>query len=153
MPIATTTQRDITMPYVKVGPRHQITIPQEVRESAGIDAGDLLEIITQRGKVIISPQQVISRPVAVKLSKKDQETLLSAKKKIKAIQDDMVNSTGLTRAEVDVAAKVGLIDSDQRYWWTEEWQEGEREVERDIREGRTETFETQEEFLAALKEL
>lgn len=141
------------MPFVKVGPRHQITIPQEVRESAGISAGDLLEIMTQRGKVVIIPKQVVSRPAAVKLSKKEQETLLSAKKKIQAIQQDMINSTGLTRQEVDVAAKAGLIDPDQRYWWTEEWQEGEREVERDIKEGRTETFETPEEFLAALKAL
>jgi len=143
------------MPYVKVGPRHQITIPQEVRESAGIDAGDLLEIITQRGKVIITPQQVISRLAAVKLSKKEQETLLSAQKKIKAIQDDMVNSTGLTRAEADVAAKIGLIATDQRWWWLESWQEGEREVERDIKEGRTssETFETAEELIAHLDSL
>ena len=141
------------MPYVKVGPRHQITIPQEVRESAGIDAGDLLEIITQRGKVIITPQQVISRPMAVKLSKKEQETLLSARKKIESIQNDMINSTGLTREEVAVAAKVKLIAQDQQWWWLEEWQQGEREVERDIKEGRTETFETPEEFLAALKEL
>ena len=141
------------MPFVKVGPRHQITIPQEVRESAGIVAGDLLEIAIRQGRVVITPTQVISRPVAAKLSKKEQEILLSAKKKIKAIQTDMINSTGLTRAEADAAAKAGLIAVDQRWWWLEEWQEGEREVERDIKEGRTETFETPEEFLAALKKL
>lgn len=141
------------MPYVKVGPRHQITIPQEVREAAGIDAGDLLEIISQRGKVVIIPKQVVSRPVAAKLSQKEQELLLPAKQKIKAIQDDLVNSTGLTQAEADVAAKVRLIDPDQKYWWLEEWQEGERQAERDIEEGRTETFETPEEFLDALESL
>ena len=141
------------MPFVKVGPRHQITIPQEVREAAGIDAGDLLEIAVQRGRVVIVPTQVVSRPVAVKLSKKEQEVLLSAKQKIKAIQEDMITSTGLTGPEADVAVKAGLIDPDQKYWWTEEWQEGEREVERDIKEGRTETFETPEEFRAALETL
>ena len=141
------------MPFVKVGPRHQITIPQEVREAAGIDAGDLLEIAVQRGRVVIIPTQVVSRPVAVKLSKKEQEVLLSAKQKIKAIQEDMITSTGLTGPEADVAVKAGLIDPDQKYWWTEEWQEGEREVERDIKEGRTETFETPEEFRAALETL
>ena len=141
------------MAFIKVGPRHQITIPLEVRESAGIDAGDLLEIVAHRGKVIITPKQVISKLVAVKLSKKEQETLLSARQKIKAIQENMIDSTGLTGVEADVAAKVGLIDPDQKYWWLEEWQEGEREVERDIKDGRTETFETSEEFLATLDEL
>ena len=139
------------MPFVKVGPRHQITIPQEVRESAGITAGDLLEIETERGKVIITPQQVISRPATVKLTKKEQQTLLTARKKIKAIQDDMINSTGLTRAEADVAAKIGLIDPDQRYWWMEEWQEGEREAEKNIKEGNTSgPFETADELIAHL---
>ena len=138
------------MPYVKVGPRHQITIPREVREAAGIDAGDLLEIVTQRGKIVIIPKQIVSRPVAMKLSRNEQQILLSAKKKIKAIQDDMVNSTGLSRAEVDVAAKVGLIAQDQRWWWLEEWQEGEREVERDYAEGNVEVFDNAEDFLNSL---
>lgn len=139
------------MPYVKVGPRHQITIPQEVREAAGITAGDLLEIETERGKVVITPKQVVSRPVAVKLSKKEQETLLTAKQKIKAIQDDMINSTGLSREEADVAAKVGIIATDQRWWWLESWQEGEREAEKNIKEGNTSgPFETADELIAHL---
>ena len=150
MPIISTIQGNIAMPYVKVGPRHQITIPQEVREAAGITAGDLLEIETERGKVVITPKQVVSRPVAIKLSKKEQDTLLTAKQKIKAIQDDMINSTGLTRAEVDVAAKIGLIDPDQRYWWTEEWQEGEREVERNYADGNFEVFDNAKDFLNSL---
>ena len=139
------------MPYVKVGPRHQITIPQEVREAAGIDAGDLLEIITQRGKVIITPQQVVGRPVAVKLSKKEQEALLSAQKKIQAINEDMINSTGLTRTEAAVAAKVGLIAPDQQWWWLEEWQEGERQAEQDERDGNMSgPFETADDLIAHL---
>ena len=139
------------MPYVKVGPRHQITTPQEVREAAGIDAGDLLEIITQRGKVIITPQQVVGRPVAVKLSKKEQEALLSAQKKIQAINEDMINSTGLTRTEAAVAAKVGLIAPDQQWWWLEEWQEGERQAEQDERDGNMSgPFETADDLIAHL---
>jgi len=31
---------------------------------------------------------------------------------------------GLTRDEAAVAAKAGLIEPDQRYWRTEEWQKG-----------------------------
>jgi len=138
------------MPYVKVGPRHQITIPQEVRKSAGIRAGDLLEIVVQRGRIVITPQQVVRRPAAAKLSREEQQVLLSARKKIEAIQRDLVHSTGLTQAEADVAAKVGLIAEDQKWWWLEEWQKGEREVERDFAEGNVELFEDAESFLDAL---
>jgi AbrB family looped-hinge helix DNA binding protein len=139
------------VPYVRVGPRHQITIPQAVREAAGIDAGDLLEIVTQRGKVVISPQQVVAKPVAPKLSQEEQDALLSARRKINTIQQDMLNSAGLTRLEADAAVKVGLIAVDQRWWWLEEWQEGEREAERDTNEGRLSgPFESADELLAHL---
>ena len=138
------------MPYVKVGPRHQITIPQEVRESAGIHAGDLLEIAVRGGRIVITPQQVVGRPAVAKLSREEQQVLRSAQKKIKAIQGDRVHSTGLTQAEADVAARVGLISEDQKWWWLEEWQKGEREVERDFAEGNLELFEDAESFLDSL---
>ena len=45
------------------------------------------------------------------LSKKEQRILARAKDKIKAINEDMLNSKGLTEAEVNVAAKAGLMRS------------------------------------------
>lgn len=60
-------------------------------------------------------------------------------------------SIGLTREEADVAAKAGLIDPDQKYWWLEDWQKGEREAERDIQEGRISgPFTTAEELIVHL---
>ena len=41
---------------------------------------------------------------------------------------------------------------DQRWFWTPEWQEKERQVDRDIAEGRVETFDTMEDFLSSLYE-
>jgi AbrB family looped-hinge helix DNA binding protein len=38
---------------VKVARRYQITIPEEVREDAGINIGDTLDVRSQDGKVII----------------------------------------------------------------------------------------------------
>ena len=74
-----------------------------------------------------------------------------AKDKIKTINEDMLNSKGLTEAEANVAAKAGLIDPEQKYWWLESWQKGEREAERDDREGRSSSeFETAESLLAHL---
>ena len=36
---------------------------------------------------------------------------------------------------------------DQQWFWTEEWQAGEQKVDRFIREGDFQTYETMEDFL------
>lgn len=38
----------------------------------------------------------------------------------------------------------------QDYYWTERWQEGEREADDDIKEGRMLTFDSVEELIAEL---
>jgi antitoxin MazE len=43
-----------------------------------------------------------------------------------------------------------VIDKSQAYFWTEEWQEGEREAEEDLKAGRVERFETLEDLIADL---
>jgi len=70
------------------------------------------------------------------LSRAERKILGRAKAKIERIQHDLLHSKGLTREEVRVAAKGGIIDPDQMYWWTEEWQKAERAAERDVRAGR-----------------
>jgi AbrB family looped-hinge helix DNA binding protein len=44
-----------------------------------------------------------------------------------------------------------VIDASQAWYWTEEWQAGEREADADLAAGRFETFESGEEFLEALR--
>ena len=48
--------------------------------------------------------------------------------------------------------KLVEIDESQAWFWTEEWQAGERKVEEYIREGNVQTFDTIEEFLRTLRE-
>jgi len=44
------------------------------------------------------------------------------------------------------------IDPEQAYFWTKEWQEGEREADEDIKAGRvSKAFDTAEEAVKALK--
>ncbi len=43
-----------------------------------------------------------------------------------------------------------LIDKSQAYYWTEEWQKGEREADEDIKAGRVKGFATTEELFADL---
>lgn len=44
------------------------------------------------------------------------------------------------------------IDRSQAYFWSERWQQGEREVEEDLRAGRYQDFESMDEFIESLKE-
>ena len=43
-----------------------------------------------------------------------------------------------------------LIDPDQAWFWSEEWQRGEREVDENIAAGRVQVFDDVESFIAAL---
>lgn len=44
-----------------------------------------------------------------------------------------------------------VIDTTQAWFWTREWQEGERSAELDLAAGRTETFLSSQEVLDALE--
>ena len=45
-----------------------------------------------------------------------------------------------------------LIDASQAWFWSQEWQRGEREASADIRAGRVETSESSEAFLDSLRD-
>lgn len=44
-----------------------------------------------------------------------------------------------------------MIDSTQAWFWTPSWQGGEAEASSDIAAGRTEVFDSDEDFLASLE--
>jgi len=138
------------MPIVKIGPKHQVTIPKEVFDRLHLKPGDFLEATAQTGKVVMIPRQFIAKAPAPPLAKKEQKILLEAKEKIEHIQKDILNSQGLTKEEAKVASKVGLIDPDQSWWWTEEWQKGEREAEREVKEGKVKKFSNVEDLIEDL---
>ncbi|OJI06778.1 hypothetical protein BK004_02300 [bacterium CG10_46_32] len=131
----------------------QITLPKRVRDRLGLSEGDFLEIDVEGGRGIIMPRRVVSAAPSPRLSSKEQQALLRAQKKITAINADWANSRGLTEEEVHAASKAGLIAEDQRWWWLESWQEGEREVEADYKNGNYEVFESADDFIASLKSL
>ncbi len=88
----------------------------------------------------------------VPLSKEEQETLKKTQAKIEKIKQDMVHSRGLSEEELAVAVKVGMIDNDQAWWWTEEWQKGEREAQKEINEDNfLGQFRTVEQFKTAIE--
>lgn len=139
------------MPFTKVSSKRQITIPKSVCDTLSLEPGDILEVTAEKGKAVITPVRVVSKAPAPNLSKKEQQALARARKKIQAINEDLVNARGLTKTEADVAARVGLIDPEQIWWWLEEWQSGERGAEKDIRAGRLSgPFETADALIAHL---
>lgn len=138
------------MSVVRIGPKHQVTIPKEVFDQLHLKPGDFLEAISQGGKVVMVPKQLAAKAPAPSLTKKQQEILSQAKEKIEHIQADILHSQGLTVEEAKVASKVGLIDPDQAWWWVEEWQKGEREAEKDIKEGEVKRFTNVEDLIKDL---
>jgi len=140
------------MAAVRIGPKHQVTIPKEVFEALHLNVGDFLDVAAQAGRILLSPLQLAAKVPALRLTPTEQRTLVRARVKIERIRRDPIHSKGLTHAEVKAAAKAGLIDADQRYWWTEAWQKGERAAEADVRAGRVlGPFATVEAFKLDLK--
>ena len=140
------------MAAVRIGPKHQVTIPQLVREALNLSAGDFLDAAAEGGRIVLTPLQLSVKAPAPRLTAPDQKLLLRARTKIERIRKDLVRARGLTHEETAVAAKAGLIEPDQQYWWTEEWQKGERSAEADRRAGRVlGTFDSVEAVKGALK--
>ncbi len=73
------------MASTRIGPKHQITIPQEAFERLGLKPGDFLEVEVRDEVLYLVPQKLIPR--------------------------------------------------DQAWFWSEEWQEMEREADKAIAEG------------------
>ena len=47
------------MPLVKVGPKHQVVIPKEVREKLGVAPGDYVEVAFKRNRVVIERKKIV----------------------------------------------------------------------------------------------
>ncbi len=94
------------------------------------------------------------KKTGLKLNDQEQRVLKLAKNKIKTINNNILNSKSLNNEEIETASKSGLIDSDQKYFWTEEWQTGMRESERDIKVGRvSQSYKSADELINYLDSL
>jgi AbrB family looped-hinge helix DNA binding protein len=141
------------MPAVRIGPKHQVTIPQTVRQALNLSAGDFLDAAAAAGRIVLTPLQLSAKAPAPRLTASAQRVLRRARTKIEHIRKDLVSAKGLTREEAAVAAKVGLIEPEQQYWWTEAWQKGERSAEADRRAGRVlGPFDSVDAMKGALKQ-
>lgn len=89
--------------------------------------------------------------VVTTVRKKGQITIPAEIRDQVHIEEGMVVELSITESGILLRPKI-LIDPDQAWFWTEEWQKGEREADADIAAGRTTYFESDESFQAALEE-
>lgn len=134
------------MSMVRIGPKHQVTIPKHIFDKLHLETGDFLEAVAQDGKIIMIPKGFTAKAPAPSLTKEEEEILLCAKEKISRIQTDLLNSQGLNDEEIEIAVRLKLIDPEQTWWWKEEWQKGEREAEKEIAQESTMTFRNTDEL-------
>jgi len=140
------------MSVVKLRPRHQITIPKEIFKKLHLEEGDFIEAKAEDQKIVLVPQKLSTKANVTPLTKQEQKILKRARAKIEKIKQDMVHSKGLSEEEIAVALKARIIDNDQAWWWTEQWQKGEREAQKEINEGRPlGPFSTVEQFKTAIE--
>ena len=100
------------MSVVKVRPRRQVTIPKEIFNKLHLKEGDFIEAKAEDQKIVLVPKKLVTKSDIVPLTKEEQKTIIRAKIKIEMIKHDLAHSKGLTEEEIEVAAKVGLIDKD-----------------------------------------
>ena len=140
------------MSVVKVRPRRQVTIPKDIFSKLRLEEGDFMEAKAEDQKIVLIPKKLVTKTGVVPLSKEEQKILKKTQAKIERIKQDMVHSKGLSDEELAVAVKVRMIDPDQAWWWTEEWQKGERESQKEINEDNLlGPFSTVEQFKIAIE--
>lgn len=52
------------MSMIKIGPKHQITIPKAIFASLGLEAGDYVETIVEGGTIRLVPQKLVPKDQA-----------------------------------------------------------------------------------------
>src|SRR6266511_605863 len=90
-----------------------------------------------------------SDPVLVRVTDRGTVTLPKALR-AKAPKTDLLEVVLRDDGVYELRPRV-LIDPSQAWFWTEEWQRGERKVDEDYAAGRYRTYDSAEEFIAELE--
>ena len=88
-------------------------------------------------------------PAYSKVTRHGQITLpASVRKELGVEEGDLVEIEIIDEKAVLIPKK--LVDKNQAYFWTKEWQEAEKEASEDIKAGRVKTFDSAEELIKEL---
>ena len=86
----------------------------------------------------------------IKVARRGQITLPASLRKAAQIQEGDYLRFMVKDGNISVVVQK-LVDRDQAYFWTREWQEGEREADEDIRMGRLKIFDSVDDMIAELR--
>lgn len=126
---------------VSITDEGHIPVGPKVLARVYMRAGDEIEIEpVARGVLLIK-----SRSLA-----QEETRLTQIRQKMARIRQGLATAEGLTLDDLLLAAQYDLIDPEQGYWWSEEWQAGEREVEQEKETGQVAAFESVDALLADL---
>ena len=92
--------RESPTQLVKVGARHQVTIPKKIVEQIALKAGGYVSVALINNNIIISPK--------------------------------------------------AIVDTDEAWYWSKEWQAKEREVDEALAKGDYQEFDNAEDLIKAL---
>jgi len=89
-------------------------------------------------------------PESVRVARRGQITLPASLRQAAHIREGDKIQFLIEGGTISLIVKK-LIDKSQTYFWTREWQEGEREAEEDITVGQLKTFDSVDDLIAELK--
>ncbi len=90
-------------------------------------------------------------PAILTLRRNGQITLpAEVRRQMRAAEGDVFLAEVRDADEI-VLRKKSLVDASQAYFWTDEWQQGEREAQEDIRRGRVKRFRFAKALVADLR--
>jgi AbrB family looped-hinge helix DNA binding protein len=85
-----------------------------------------------------------------KVTRNGQITLPASVRRATGIEEGDLLAVTVDRETVILTPK-RLVDKSQAYFWSDAWQQGEREANEDIAEGRVGKFRNVEELITALE--
>ncbi len=88
-------------------------------------------------------------PELIQVRRKAQVTLPQSVRQALNIEEGDFLAVKVKDGEIVLRVKK-LVDKEQAWFWTQRWQEGEREAEEDIRAGRIHSFNDAKESIAFL---
>ncbi len=87
----------------------------------------------------------------ITLRRNGQITLpLEVRRRMRASEGDVFVAEVRTPDEIVLRKKI-LIDASHAYFWTDEWQRGEREAQKDIQRGHVKRFRSAKALISDLK--
>ena len=89
-------------------------------------------------------------PTYSKVTQHGQITIPSSIRKKLGIEEGDIIEIVVEEGDKAILLPKKLIDKNQAYFWTKEWQEAEREADEDIKVGRVKSFNSTENLIKDL---